>query len=398
MRSLIGAAAIERPARAALHKKAMLINKYYKAGAWLAGPPVISQLYQEDNMSRVLALIMALVLFVPAWAEPLSQAATASTDAGLKWIKDYRRKPDLKAFPAVIRALSDHGSFKNAESAGIYVGFVAGVLHSNPSKARSLTAKILPLPFEDQWLIIRAVAYSGVPQWQDLMRELSVRLPDRQLMTERYLTGKLPTLEKVALEPKTRGTRDKVAGFFKGEWLSKSKEAPEREMTFQSNPDLIDVLWGLYFATGNEAPIAQMLVLLPWSKERDTVEKLTVGSMAKFTLAANAARDAELLALLRRMSASQPKDIAPILKEVIETAETVDTARIGKDALAAVEELKRKGPGSKRDIAWWGQIGEVGLSMGCLGLAVASVGTAAIPCVVGGAMSTAGLKYLGSPE
>jgi len=44
------------------------------------------------------------------------------------------------------------------------------------------------------------------------------------------------------------------------------------QLTFQSNPDLIDTLWGLYFATGDGAPIAPIIMLLPWSKDRDSVE------------------------------------------------------------------------------------------------------------------------------
>ena len=88
------------------------------------------------------------------------------------------------------------------------------------------------------------------------------------------------------------------------------------------------------------------MALLPWSKDRDNVEKLTIGSMAKFTLASNAARDAELLGLLKRIAGKQPDAVKPILAEVIEAAELVDTGRLGKEALAALEELKKKGPGS----------------------------------------------------
>jgi hypothetical protein len=161
---------------------------------------------------------------------------------------------------------------------------------------------------------------------------------------------------------------------------------------------MIDTYWGYYFATGREGPILRILALLPWSHERDSVEKLTVGSMAKFTLAANASRDAELLALLKRISSNQPKDVEPVLKEVIEAAETVDTGRIGKEALAAVEELRKKGPSSTRDIAWWGQAGEAALSLGCLGLALTGQVEFGIPCVVGGALTSAGLRYLGKPE
>ena len=54
----------------------------------------------------------------------------------------------------------------------------------------------------------------------------------------------------------------------------------------------------------------------------------------------------------------QPKTVTPVLNEVIEAAETMDTTRVRKEALAAIEDLKRKGPGSKRDMSTWGQIGQ----------------------------------------
>jgi hypothetical protein len=84
--------------------------------------------------------------------------------------------------------------------------------------------------------------------------------------------------------------------------------------------------------------------MLPWSKDRDDTEKLTVGSMAKFTLASNAAHDAELLAMLRREVPRQPEDVQPILKEVVEAVDTMEITHLRKAALAAIDDLKRKGP------------------------------------------------------
>jgi hypothetical protein len=290
--------------------------------------------------------------------------------------------------------LSQHGGIKDPDTSGLYVGFFAGVLGANPDRAWSLIVKTLPLPFEDQWIVIRALAYSGLPQWKDLMRALLLRLPDRQVMAQKYLSGDLPPLNEVSLEAKRPGTMDKVKGFFHGD-MFKKKEPAKRQVTFESNAELIDTLWGIYYATGNDTPIAQIVVLLPWAKERDNVDKLTIGSMARFTLASNAARDAQLLATLRRLNESASKEVKPVLDEVIEAAELVDTARLGKDALAALDDLKRKGPGSRRDIASWGAVGEVAVSAGCLGLAVAGAVAAGIPCVVGGAVSTGALRYLG---
>jgi hypothetical protein len=58
--------------------------------------------------------------------------------------------------------------------------------------------------------------------------------------------------------------------------------------------------------------------------------------------------------------------------------------------------LKRQGPATRRDVTFWGQVGEGGIAAGCIGLAVASVGAAAIPCVVGGAASAGALNICSS--
>ncbi|KAI95646.1 hypothetical protein T281_04395 [Rhodomicrobium udaipurense JA643] len=350
-------------------------------------------------MRRFLIPFLILALLLPASAAP--PPATANwPEAGQRWIKKYRAKHEPLAVPAVIQMLSHSGALKEPDSSGLYVGFLAGVLNANPKKAQAIIEKTLPLPFEDQWIVIRAVAYSQIPDWRNHMSVLAARLPDRRVMAERYLSGELPTLNQIALEPYKAGTVEKVQSFFNGDMFfkdkDKEKEERKRQITFASNAELIDTLWGIYFATGREGPIAQIVTLLPWSKERDSVDKLTIGSMARFTLASNAARDADLLRVLKNLQERQPKKVKPILAEVIEAAELADTARLGKDALAALDELKRKGPGSTRDLLTWGSVGQAAVSAGCLGLAVASVGTAGIPCVVGGALSTGALRYIGS--
>ena len=345
-------------------------------------------------MRRVLVFLILASLLQPTVAA--APSAPGSPDMVLKWIKNYRAKPDPMVVPLVVKALSAHGTIKDPDTSGVYVGFFAGVLHANPNKAWTLIEKTLPLPFEDQWIVIRALAYSDVPQWKDLMQALALRLPDRQVMAQRYLNGDLPALSQVSLEPPERSRMDKVKGFFSGEMFSSKKEPVKRQITYQSSPELIDALWGIYYATGNSGAIAQIVVLLPWSKERDNVEKLTIGSMAKFTLASNAARDAALLGVLKQLLELQSKEVKPILAEVIEAAELVDTARLAKDAVAALDELKKKGPGSTRDMMTWGAVGEAALSFGCLGLAAAGQVEAGIPCVIGGAMTTGALRYFGN--
>jgi hypothetical protein len=347
---------------------------------------------KEETMRRVFALILALGLWTPVQATTGSPPVT-----GLKAMKEYRSRPDPKSVPPMIRAMSQQGAFKDPETSGVYLGFLAGVLRANPRGAKTIITQTLPLPFEDQWLPIRAVAYSGLPQWRDLMRDLSTRLPDRRVMVEGYLSGKYPILDQARLEPDRKTMMDKVKSVFKRETYFGGKQEKPRELTFETNPDLIDIQWGLYFATARDGPLEQIMTLLPWSKERDNIQKLSMGSMAKLTLALNAAHDIDLLVQLKRLTPRQSKDVEPIAREVVEAAETSDTGRIKKEAVAAVEELRTKGPGSKRDIATWGKVGETAIALGCVGAAVTGQVEFGVPCVVGGALSSAALRYFAAP-
>jgi hypothetical protein len=344
-------------------------------------------------MRYAIAILVVLVAVAapaaPARATAPGVVEFSSVDIVNRWMSNYRARPQPGRLPAAVRALSQLGAFKEPESAGVYVGFIAGVISGNPAKAEELIARTLPLALPDQWVIVRAIAYSGHSDWKGLLRRFADRLPQRQVMIDKLLEGKLQTLDEIALEKKNPTLWDKTKNLFTGD----SDEKRPAEMTYDRSPELLDTLWGYYFATGSFGPIAKIITLLPWSRDRDSIDKLTVGNMAKYTLASNAARDPGLLGLLKGARKNQPKNVAPVLAEVIDAAETMETTRLRKDALASIEELKRKGPGSKRDVSTWGQIGQGALALGCIAAATLGQIEFGLPCVLGGAASSAALNF-----
>jgi hypothetical protein len=329
----------------------------------------------------------------PGAATPTGKLDIVSREAALKWIGAYRTKPQPERMPDLVRAVSRLGIFNDPESAGAYVGFIAGVLGSNPDRADELVSAMFPLPPEDHWVVVRTIAYSGLPDWKDLLNRFSDRMPTRQAMIDKYVNGKMATLVQIT-PPKERSFGEKVKG------LLSTEKFDDKAMIWalDSSPELLDVLWGYYFATGSYAPIYRMISILPWSKDKDNVEKLTVGSMTKYTLTINATRDPQLLAMIKRAAKSHPKETVAVLNDVIDAAESAETVRIRKEQLAAIEELKRKGPGFRRELTGWGQIGEGAIGVGCITAAVMSVGVLGIPCVVGGAATSAALRYWGSQQ
>ena len=341
-------------------------------------------------MRCVIAILIAIGLVAPASAALPTRIEFSSLGAVSQWISGYRARPEPARLPAAVRALSQFGAFKESEGSGIFVGFIAGVISANPAKADELIGKMLPVAPADQWVIVRAIAYSGHPEWKDLLRKYSTRLSLRKVMIDRYLDGELATLDQIPLERKNPTLWDKMT---KNPFQDDKADKKPREVTYDRSPELLDTLWGYYFGTGSYGPIARIVTLLAWANDRDSVDKLTIGNMAKYTLASNAGRDPALLSLLKPAAKNQPKEVAVVLNEVIEAAETMETTRLRKDALASIEDLKRKGPGYKRDISTWGQIGQGALALGCIAAATTGHVEFGLPCVLGGATSSAVLSF-----
>jgi hypothetical protein len=344
---------------------------------------------------RYAAFVTALFfLATPANAEVTPEIdPRASLSVVQQWIYNYRAKPDYVHVPAAVRVLLHAQSFKEPENSGIYLGFIAGAIGSNPAKAEQLVTSFFPVRPEDEWVIVRAIAYSGLPDWQNLLRKVAPRMPGRKVMIDSYLAGTLPTLTGIPLEETKPGMLEKMSGVFTHNPFAKDDKKLKMTLTFASSQDLLDTLWGYYFATGSNVPILRIMQMLPWSKSRDTIDKLTVGSMARYTLASYAVRDAGLREFLRSELAGQPESIKVPLGEVIEAADTVQLAAVRKDALAAVEELKAKGSDSRRNLDFWGQVGVGAVALGCVSAAALGQVAIGIPCVIGGSASQGLLSF-----
>jgi hypothetical protein len=322
-------------------------------------------------MRAVVALTITLIALSAAAtaAAPSNKTAAvapkkgefASSESILRWINNYRLKPEPAKVPAAARAMSELNLFRDLDTAGVYVGFLSGVLETNPKKAEDLVAKMFPMPPEDQVVIVRAIAYSNLPDWKGLLRKFAERMPARQTLIDRFVADKMPTLKQIPLD---------------------SGAAP------------LDMLWGKYFATGSYEPIMRMVSILEWSKDQNNVDRLTVGSMTKLTLATNASRDKELLDMLKTSMKHETKENRAVLQEVIDAAETFEFGRVRKEAMGAIDQLKIKGPASTRNMQWWGTAGQTALALGCIVAGALGHIEVGIPCVVGGAVSGAALKYM----
>jgi len=340
---------------------------------------------------RIRLVLAAAALFaamtLPVAAAGQRSAGFLSSDEVLTWINGYRHKPEPHRLPDAVQAMSRYGALRDPDNAGAFIGFISGVIGANPNIAGDLIAKSFPINPEDDWAMVRAIAHSGLPDWKHVLAEHAFRMPARKVMIAKYIDGSLPTLGSTVPQKAPSATEK-----FKRLFTRDKPKEPMVDWALEASPELLDMLWGRFFATGDYGPILRIVGMLPWSNERDSVDKLTIGVMAKYTLASNSARDPKLLAMLKRSARHQPEDTAKILKQITDAADTMQLTAIRKEALAAIEDLKRKGPGSKRDMMTAGRIGESAIALGCIGAAATGNVALGLPCVVGGAVTSAALR------
>jgi hypothetical protein len=309
---------------------------------------------------------------------PEPQGAFSSPERLMDWISNYRKHKNPSRVPAAVHAMLDYGLFGDEEKAWFCTGFIAGVLGSNPKDGPSLIPRMFPLPDKEQAVIIRAIAYSGRPDWRELLEKNSARMPLRRPLIDDFLAGKRPILMELPLD--------------------------------HGGSPGIYALWGYYVATGQYEPVVRIMQALRWSKKKEdssfsfrkvfsgwghdpsAVEKITTGGTAKWTLASYAERDRDLLNLYKAEYARQPEEIAKPLKDVIEAAEIFESEKVRKDQFGAIEDAQKQQMTNEAGMTKGATAGSIAIATGCVAASALGQAYIALPCVLGGALYTGAVK------
>jgi len=175
----------------------------------------------------------------------------------------------------------------------------AGVIATNPEKADQLINRCAAAA-GDQW--VGPCAPSPIRDIRTGATCCAASPPScraRQVMIDQYLTGQLPRLYQYEKEPSI-STWDSVKSKVTG------KELPKAHV-LEPSPELLDTYWGYYFATGHARPISAHRDAALVAGGGTAVDKLTLGSMAKYTLASNASRGSGAAGRAQRGARAHPE-------------------------------------------------------------------------------------------
>lgn len=308
----------------------------------------------------------------PPAAQGASHADFASAERLLDWVSNYRDRPELWKVPAAVHAMRDYGLFTDEEQRWFCAGFIAGVLGTNPNDGPKLLPKMFPMPAKEQEVIIRAIAYSGRPDWRDLLEKHAAQMPLRRPLIDDFLNDRRPTLQALELD--------------------------------LGGAQAVYALWGYYVASGQHEPVVRIMQALKWSKgaeddqgffgklvsgwgsDANAFDKITTGGTAKWTLASYAERDRELISLYRAEVPNQPEEIAKPLKDVIEAADLFEAEKIRKEQYGAIEDAERNELIGQAGMSKGWTAGSIAIATGCVAASALGQAQIAVPCVIGGAL------------
>jgi hypothetical protein len=315
----------------------------------------------------------------PVQEQSQPEAAFSTPERLVEWVYNYSKKPTPWRVPAAVKAMRELGLFTDEEKGAFCTGFIAGVLGSNPKDGPNLVARMLPMPDKDQAVLIRAIAFSGRPDWRDILTKYKARMPLREPLIDSYLSG---------------------------------KAKPLMEADLADGPSVVYTLWGYYVATGQYEPVVRIIQALRWSKNKNdgnfsikkifsgwrndpsAVEKISTGATAKWTLASYAERNRDLLSLYRAEYERQPKEIAQPLRDVIMSAEVFESEKIRKDQFGAIEDAQKMKATNEAGMSKGATAGSIAIATGCVAASALGQIYIAVPCVIGGALFTGAMKLM----
>lgn len=214
-------------------------------------------------------LFRAAVVLMLCCTPALAMEKFANEKDLMAWVTSYYQHPEPNFVDEAFKDAHELGILKDTNYIPVIIGFFAGVFETDKDLRRPIAELNYNLPQVERHAILRSLHLS-----------------------------------------------------------SKNEEpAPLLAEPLERTPLVVDMLWGYFYATGDEAAVKRVIGALPWSTMKredannDQDLRWEAGASAKQTLVTNAAHHQRVMEICKKELPNQPPEIKPILQEVISQAE-----------------------------------------------------------------------------
>ncbi|MFN8656955.1 MAG: hypothetical protein U0105_11500 [Candidatus Obscuribacterales bacterium] len=243
-------------------------------------------------IALTLTLAPSMIATIPA-ADAAPQTAidqrapkTISTDQDLnQWLTYYylHPQPDL-VVPATL--LAEKKGYLSSETGGPYMAFLSRIFAQNPTMVGDWLKQLDSIPARDKPMLWTAIYWSHTKESAAVLDQIAKSLPPKSQES---------LVEQIAKPPE-----------------------PIEKVTI-SSPAVLDMLWGAFFATGDEKYVKRLISVLPWEAQNKDLIKMQVGASARWSLTSNAEQHAKVLEICQQVRETDPA-MRTVLDPVIEKA------------------------------------------------------------------------------
>jgi hypothetical protein len=234
-----------------------------------------------------LMIIGALVVVACSTANGASTAFRSDSEFD-QWMQNYYRSPSPDRLLGAFNYYSASTMYGIAHARLPIAQFFASAYGEDPAALKTLVEAVTSNPASNpRMFALRVLWLADSESSRSLLKQVSDSWRDKNV-------------QALLLEIGDRRPKD---------LLSQPVQVPAE----------LDMLWSMFFATGDRRPIERLVVVLPLLKEGHGLD-IAFGGAAKWSLESNAARHETVLAILEELSPQATGVTKELLQEIIRSA------------------------------------------------------------------------------
>lgn len=244
-------------------------------------------------------LLSNLSLSAEAVAKPDAAKLTSEIKAQMKapkeigniddlnrWMTYYYLHPQPELFVSAV-TFADKQDLFQGNSLSPLQAFLSRIFAQNPDKIGTWFTELKEIKDGSRTMLLTSIWWSDTKDGAQFLQNLAKQLPEK---------GRAEFVKQIEKKP-----------------------TPAEDMPIDS-PDVLDMLWACYSATGDEKYVKRLMTVLPWhNKDNKDLNQMLIASAAKWSLTSNAEQHPKVLAICRTVEASDPA-LASYLQEIIAKA------------------------------------------------------------------------------
>ncbi|MDZ4814963.1 MAG: hypothetical protein SGI71_01700 [Verrucomicrobiota bacterium] len=211
----------------------------------------------------------------------------------LEWTSFYYQKPQPDLTVKMIKNMSSKGLFSNPASHPGILGFFSQLFALNGDKIKFWFGELNGLPADDRKILWLALWYANTPETKALLTSLSAQAdPETRTGIEALLKNPAPALMTMDIK----------------------------------SPASMEILWGAFYATGDERYVLRVMTFLPFQAEQESPEKFALGQASYISLSGNTVKHPAVAGVVARELVKRDKTWQPFLRAVLDGAEELRAA------------------------------------------------------------------------